>query len=365
MYNKRELESIYLKLSKSLSNGIVAFSIKSNYFPTVIKDLIKLDSWFEVSSEEEFDYLLSLSVEAEKVVINAPISSLNFIKRAVSYGAHFNVQNLRQWNLCKKLGNNSNETIKIGFRLNIGYNSRFGLSSDSLEKITLELENYNNIEVESLHVHVCEEARSPKDYEDKFDAILEYSAKFSSLKYLNIGGGFYSEMPQFLQNQFTQKIPLIDDYIEVLKGIEKKTNLSTIIEPGALLVANCLSFYTKVQSIDKLNNEYYIQVDGSIYDIMPTKSKKQLPYKVYSDSISKIKGKVVGFTCMEDDVLVNEFHASVNLEDWICFSNVGSYALTLRPSFISPAKPIISFENEELVIHRSKADFKKMFEQWT
>jgi diaminopimelate decarboxylase len=182
--------------------------------------------------------------------------------------------------------------------------------------------------------------------------------------YLNIGGGFFSLMPNFLKDQFQEDIPSFSQYLELLNNLSRKSNCKLLVEPGALLVSTSMRFYTKVVSIDTLSSNTYIQVDGSIYDIQPTKSNKQLPFNVIAEGVKTITGRVVGFTGMEDDILVDEFSHELSLGDWLEFTNVGAYSQTLRPSFISSPKPIISFENDTLSLVRKKASHQDLFSQW-
>jgi len=368
VYEKESLINAYNNLRSSLgNNGEVAFSIKSNYFSEVINDLKNQNSWFEVSSESEYEYVNSLGVEMNKVVVNAPVSTPQFFIKCLNNSSIFNIQNVRQWRDCKGIAAIApNKEIQIGLRLNLGYNSRFGLSEESYNQILIELGELKNVAICSLHVHVCEGERSVKSFEEKFNKLIKLSENKSlaNLQTLNIGGGFYSPMPDYLKDQFKDYIPDLEEYLSLLKKLSSKSEYKLIIEPGGLLVSNSMKFYTKVLSVDLLKMNSFIQVDGSIYDIQPTKSPKQLPYNVLSNSSAKIEAKVVGFTCMEDDVLIESFSEPCEEGDWIEFTNVGAYAQTLRPAFISSWKPIISIDENDFTLHRPKADNLNLFSQW-
>ncbi len=368
VYTKERVTSVYNDLRNSLgTKGEIAFSIKSNYCPSVITDLQKLGSWFEVSSQDEYEYLISLGVDLKQVVINAPVSSTKFIIKCLNSESIFNVQNEQQWIDCKSIaGVAPNKKVKIGLRLNLGYTSRFGISETFFNQVLKGLTEQKNIEVISLHVHVCEGGREIKSFEEKFNRLNELSKNkiLGNIKFLNIGGGFYSSMPDFLRDQFNDIIPTFDEYLELFSELSAQTQCKIMIEPGGLLVSNAMKFYTKVLSVDSLAKNTFIQLDGSVYDVQPTKSSKQLPYNVVTETKHLVEGQVVGFTCMEDDILIKSFSGNIEKGDWIEFTNVGAYAQTLRPAFISSWKPIVSCDIESFKVLRSKADKLNLFSQW-
>ena len=366
VYEKEEVKSVYGKLRSSLNEkGVIAFSIKSNYAPSVIKDLDSLGSWFEVSSQEEYDYLEFLGVDLKKVVVNSPVSALPFLIKCFNKGSVFNIQNEQQWQECIKVVKSApKKEIHIGIRLNLGYKSRFGLSREYLNTVLQDLKKFKNLKILALHVHVCEGQRSVKSFQEKFELLKETAKYFDNLEYLNIGGGFYSLMPDFLEEQFNEEIPRMESYLALLKVLSSNTEYKLMLEPGGFLVSNSMKFYTKALSIDRQSHNAFIQVDGSVYDIQPTKSAKQLPYRVITESKKSIKGSVVGFTCMEDDVLIDEYSEKIEVGDWIEFTNVGAYSQTLRPAFISSWKPIISLQNENVKVLRGKAEKLILFKQW-
>lgn len=359
MLNNQKVLSTYQQLKEGLpTNSRICYSIKSNYSSSIISTLQQTGAWFEVSSEHEYNYLHQLSVEPKNIVVNAPVASKEFILQSAKCGSIFHIQNESQWVLIKELANTFPAFVfTLGIRLNYSTSSRFGLTKTTAKGIGKEAKSIPNIHITTLHVHVCENERSANSFANKHAFLIHFEEELelNTITSLNVGGGFYSEMPKDLQLQFNEPIPSIEDYLIALNT--HKSSYSLLIEPGALLVANALDFYTKVVSIDTINEQAIIQVDGSIYDIMPTKSKKQLPFTVFSDNGTTTTGKIVGFTCMEDDILVNNFSETIAVGDWVCFSNVGGYAQNLRPNFITPPKPVLKKTNEEYELVKDQKPF--------
>ena len=70
-----------------------------------------------------------------------------------------------------------NKKIQIGLRLNLGYNSRFGLSENIFNEVLKKVRELNNLEIVALHVHVCEGERSVNAFEKKIGIYSEPAEK--------------------------------------------------------------------------------------------------------------------------------------------------------------------------------------------
>ena len=53
---------------------------------------------------------------------------------------------------------------------------------------------------------------------------------------------------------------------------------------------------------------------------------------------------VVGYTCMENDVLFRGFEGAIGAGDYAVFDNVGAYTNVLRPPFIRECPAILGWD---------------------
>jgi diaminopimelate decarboxylase len=119
-----------------------------------------------------------------------------------------------------------------------------------------------------------------------------------------------------------------------------------MIEPGTALVADTGFYYCRVISIKDLPSHSLVFVAGSAQCIGSIGSS--LSYRARAqptDSESRrerklIGAKVVGYTCIERDVLNHNFNGRVAVGDYLCFTNVGSYSVVMKPQFIQLAPPV-------------------------
>ena len=95
---------------------------------------------------------------------------------------------------------------------------------------------------------------------------------------------------------------------------------------------------------------------GSYQNIKPRISSFNLPIKIYSDQPNKTVSKeqrldLVGYTCMEDDVLYYACPTSVSVGDVIVFNNIGAYSLVFKPPFIRTMPPVVTRDEDETWVY--------------
>ena len=69
--------------------------------------------------------------------------------------------------------------------------------------------------------------------------------------------------------------------------------------------------------------------------------------KVYNSNIKNAihvkKAKLSGYTCIESDIIHDDFSGDVAKGDTIIFKEVGAYSVVMKPPFILPDVAIIQF----------------------
>ena len=137
-----------------------------------------------------------------------------------------------------------------------------------------------------------------------------------------------------------------------------------ILEPGVSMVASSLDFVAKVIDVKNVNGRNFALVDGSAYNIKPSLHKINLPHAIIKSNGTEEKGiySVVGYTCMEKDILLENVETSlIEKGDFIRIENAGAYTIVLTPPFINVAPPILAKEDGSYKIIRNKQSFDDMF----
>lgn len=338
-----------------------AYSVKTNYVPEFFKRATARGWYVEVVSGFEYDLVRRHGVPGRDIIFNGPVKFQHELERALADGALVNVDSFQELATLSNITTRRRDLpCRIALRCNLGpahtAESRFGLPVDSPE-FGAVLENIKrgslgNISLEGLHVHYCYAGKRPHDYSvasERLATLLRHHDLGSALSSLNLGGGFFSSMPDEMARQFGGNIPTARDYAEhicdpLLSVFKSAPRLQLILEPGLIIVADAMRFFCKVHAIKSFGTRDEIIITGSVYNVKPSKSRIDMPLSVIKPvrPTNLVAGRVSGFTCMEDDILHSQFSGDVAEGDYLAFYNVGAYTNVLKPPFIRLAPPILA-----------------------
>ena len=147
----------------------------------------------------------------------------------------------------------------------------------------------------------------------------------------------------------------------------RTSKLEILIEPGTALASKSLDFVAKVVSIKKIKDISYINTTGSKYNMNPSPNRINSPLKILNlsqkNSVKVKNAKLCGYTCIESDLIHDDFSGKIAVGDLIVFKEVGSYSVVMKPPFILPDVPIIQFDNKRKKFQtvRNKQTFNDIF----
>lgn len=194
-----------------------------------------------------------------------------------------------------------------------------------------------------------------------------------ALEYISLGGGLYGNMHESLKEQFSDPIPSFSDYADAVAKdfyefahkYDVEDSLKLLIEPGSALAGDAMKFVSKVVNIKNIRGKYIATLAGSIYNINPTLNKKNPPIEI----IRKVKENTKqytdldfgGYTCIESDYLFKGYTGDLSINDYVVFSNVGSYSVVLKPPFILPNFGIVKFKDGDFIEIKRPEQFIDIF----
>jgi len=368
---------------------ILAYSYKTNYIPYLCKIIKRKGGWAEVVSRLEYDLALKVGQNPKKIIFNGPVKRCEDIALALRNGS---IVNLDSWyevdSVARYAKSNPDKKVKIGLRINIVLSGRggsshiqenlqtgrFGFSCDAenISKLASALAE-NNVVVNALHGHTSTAGRSTWCYRVITETLCNIAAKHfpKSVEYVDIGGGIYGHIPPEMR---WTKTPSFDDYARVVCDVlkdnawvqQKKPYL--VLEPGVAMVANTLSFVTKVIGTKEIQGKAFVTVDGSAFNTKPTFHKINLPYKIIKNTPTgkRENYSIVGSTCMEKDYLLTDIiGAKPQIGDYIRIDNVGAYTVVLSPPFINPAPAVLVKHSKKYKAVRKKQSLDNMFSNYS
>jgi diaminopimelate decarboxylase len=359
----------------------IAYSYKTNYIPKLCQLVNSWGGYAEVVSGMEYELALKVGVSPEAIIFNGPYKTEENLRKAFLNGSIVNLDSMYEVSIVRKIDNELDQINgKIGLRCNFDIGeekiSRFGFDVESKEFVSLFkiLQKLKNFKLVGLHCHYSTVHRSIESFTLRTQKMIQLALKYFGKDYpefIDIGGGFFGEMPPDLKRQFNCYISDYNEYATAVatpftnsfKG-EKSPEL--ILEPGTAITGDIMKFVAKVIDIKQIRSRKVALVSGNIYNIKPTLNDKNLPITIVSrDEKEPDEGPIdiVGNTCMEKDCLFSNYKGKIKKGDFILFDNVGAYTVVLKPSFIHFSPFILTYDEDSknFEIIKNKETFSDIF----
>lgn len=348
--NYRELENTFKKV---YPNYQICYSYKTNYTPFICNLVKSLGGLAEVVSDMEYTLAKKLGYDNPQIVYNGPSKGAGMYEHLLN-GGILNIDSLDEAKrIATFCSEHINKDFTVGIRINMylggDFISRFGLEpgSEDLKQTVEILKTQENIKVIGLHCHISR-SRGVEAWSKRAEIMLKAADEIieGTPSYISLGSGMFADMVDYLKNQFGgDAVPTYEDYCracvapiaEHYKDVDQKPMLFT--EPGTTVVARYLSFISKVLSIKQIRGRWIANMDGDYHNLGEICTMKKLPTRVLScgkEAKHYDKIDIMGFTCLEQDVMVPQWEGDLSEGDIIVFDNVGGYSIVSKPQFIKP-----------------------------
>lgn len=366
---------------------ILAYSYKTNYLPYLCGIIRQKGGWAEVVSRMEYDLAVKVGQPPEKIIFNGPVKTAEDIELALAACSLVNLDGVEEIQTVLQYARQyPDQPICIGLRLNIGLSDeagrshiqnslkvgRFGFDPVTISDIKNQLAQADNIRVVGLHGHTSTTDRGKWCFEVIAQTLCDIAETcFSdSVETINVGGGFFGRMHPDMP---FRNASTFDDYAQVICDVlnenpwAQQKHPTLVIEPGVAMVADCVSFVTKVVSVKTIREQVFVTVDGSAFHAKPTFHRLNLPHQVLTRQPGQpvTTFDVVGSTCMEKDILLKGISATLPQPgDYIKIDNVGAYTLVMSPPFIHPAPAVVADDGGTCKQIRKKQTLDEIFSNY-
>ena len=380
---EKNLSDFLNAFKSTYKNTRLGYSYKTNYVPAICKKADEFGCFAEVVSRMEYEIALSLGIDPKNIILNGPYKQYSDIEYAVLNGSKVNLDSHYEVeSLLKIASKNEDHNIDVGlrcfFNIRTGTLSRFGFDAEAskIHEVFRRLEAKSNVNVVGLHCHFSTGSRDLESFRIRTRKLLELSKqlRFERLDYIDIGGGFFGHLPEKLKKLFDVEIPTYEEYGQVVahevKEFYPDEAVMLILEPGAAVVADTMTFFAKIIDIKRLDQRDIALCAGSIHNVKPTGNTKNLPIEVILSNEDLAPEyfnlSISGYTCMEHDYLYRDYNGKLDVGSFIKFSNMGAYTVVFTPPFIKGAPPIVGYQrnDKELKIYRRQqnaSDLLKSF----
>lgn len=360
----------------------IAYSYKTNYMPYICRLVHSLGGLAEVVSDFEYYVARKTGNDNPMIVYNGPCKQDLLEEHLINHGI-VNIDNFEECKRIVEIAKTMTEnSFEVGIRVNVdigqSFVSRFGMdpTSDDFQKAIHLLTEQNNINLIGLHCHVGQ-SRSIEHWKNRAERMLELADKLFPLnppQYIDLGSGMFGDMDPEFREQFGEHVPDYDEYAKEVAGrfwnhyktYEEKDMPWLYTEPGATSASRYMWLVATVISHKVVRGIDMTGLDCSYFNAGETCRYKRLPVRVIGERKDFLGGNLVGYTCLEDDVIYQDYQNLVSIGDTVVFGNAGGYSLVFKPPFILPDIPVVVLTQDgNIELIKKRQSFEDMLLNFT
>ncbi|MFW9780620.1 MAG: diaminopimelate decarboxylase family protein [Candidatus Heimdallarchaeota archaeon] len=381
----RQIERFKEVFSRYFDSFHMFYAMKSNSFAGIRDQVVMRGMGLDVSSGLELTK--ALSSNCKKIIFTGPGKTDEEIQLAVRnrdrvtvlVDSHSELQRISEL-LQPKI--NENEPVKVGFRVRSnqgGIWDKFGIPLNNLSDTIWKASSFKGIEPCGIQFHTSWNL-DPARQIMMINEIGSYINRNlpetlqKSLKFFDIGGGFWPEEGEWLNPQNTAKGKLIElldpvykfskkhyyhkskplDYFakEIFKTLQEQgppiCNLDIWMEPGRWISTPTMHILLKV--IDKKDQRVVI-TDGGTNLLGWEKPLAEFTpvINLSRPSNKECSVRVFGSLCTPHDIWGHSiFGNGVERGDFLIVPDQGAYTYSLRQSFIKPVAKVVRYDGNSL-----------------
>jgi diaminopimelate decarboxylase len=382
----KELHKAYSKFKGQVK---VAYSIKANFTPAVVKAFMKDGMAFDLTSLGELYFIKQCKVDPENVIYTSVTEELEEYIEVLQSGVRrivvssFNgMTNLAK--AASKVGEwggggravppltmiRVNPEVGVKAEVRASYrNSKFGVpfnggTIDSAAKMVKHLMGSDLLKFEGFHFHLGSQITDFSCYThalDKMDAFITKMKKENPAFQVNtfdIGGG----TPIFYNDPVPTPAQMAENHISKLNQLaESHGTFTLMIESGRFLVAESSILVSRIVNTKEYNEHKIVIVDAGYHILLDAALLKQeYPQEVVpivpdskdkTTTLAAIKNThLAGRLCDTYDVFplskVSDLSES-EVGRYVSFYNVGAYSVVFNMPFHCQTKPPIVMKDSD------------------
>jgi diaminopimelate decarboxylase len=375
----KELQKAYSKFKGQVK---VAYSIKANFTPAVVKAFMKDGIAFDLTSLGELYFIKQCKADPENVIYTSVTEELEEYIEVLQSGVRrivvssFNgMTNLSK--AASKVGGAApltmirvNPEVGVKAEVRASYrNSKFGVpfnggTIDSAAKMIKHLMGSDLLKFEGFHFHLGSQITDFSCYThalDKMDAFITKMKKENPAFQVNtfdIGGG----TPIFYNDPVPTPAQMAENHISKLNQLAETHGTSTLmIESGRFLVAESSILVSRIVNTKEYNEHKIVIVDAGYHILLDAALLKQEYPQEVVPVVSDSKDKTTALTTVKNTHLAGRLCDTYDVFPlskvsdlsesevgrYVSFYNVGAYSVVFNMPFHCQTKPPIIMKDSD------------------
>ncbi|MDP3725093.1 MAG: alanine racemase [Nanoarchaeota archaeon] len=354
------------------------YAMKTNPYPSIMREVIRQGFGVDVSSAEELKDALGYG--AKECVYSGPGKTEKDLAFALQHEKKviIHLDSFSELKRLNMLARKAKKTMRAGIRVYTSFHGewkKFGIDVKNLSKFWNEAKHFPNVRLEGIQFHLSWQKNS-ESYAGIIKELAEHIKKLSrkergEIAFIDIGGGF---LPHMREGYYPWQTPLgsiaeqtlkkkrkeifRDSYLitesvppeEYAKGIAKAirkhldplVSCTYISEPGRIISTYGMHILLRVADVKTREN---VIMDGGMnmigwerfsYEYFPVlnlthPSKKEIPCVMYGRLCLSDEMDHWGYTC---------YASKMEEGDLVVVPNQGHLTYALAQNFIHPIPPV-------------------------
>ena len=341
-------------------NICISYSYKTNYLRSICSELDSMGCFAEVVSPFEVKMACKYGVSPSRIIYNGPVKDDESVRTVLAGGGVVNLDNEADLKIVQRVKSDCKSGkwkigIRVSFPVGSLHSSRFGVDMDSgaYQDLLKAVLDDSDLKLVSLMCHFPN--RDVASYRERTKRMTAEAAKLpTQVDTLDIGGGFCSEFSKGIASQLGFVAPTIEEYAhaiaEELQLADAYEKYRIMIEPGTLLSANCLHLVGGVKTVKENQSVRYFTLDISKTNLGGLAKKVSPDFRNLSrnGNADGSEGFLVGFTCVEGDVIAPTRGVPMDIGDVLMFPQMGSYSMVFKPPFIRGDLSVLEWDGETI-----------------
>jgi len=372
IYSYHTLIGHYLKLKTAFAGltPLICYSVKANSNLAILKALVDKGAGLDIVSGGELFRASGVGCPAERIVYASVGKTDREIEEAIKKRIRFfNVESIAELKNINRISKRLNRITHVAIRINPDVEpkthkfittgkitNKFGIDFKSAYKILLMRNNFANLNICGLHIHIGSQITESAAYVAAVTKIVRFISQLEKkgigLEYLNIGGGlgiiYNKETPQTAQKFAKRITPLL-----------KKTGLKIILEPGRFIVGNAGILVTKVLYTKETPRKKFVIVDAGMNDLIRPALYEAyhniIPLRLTRHKARAIKVDVVGPICESGDFFAKDRKLPrVKEGDYLAVMGAGAYGFSMSSNYNSRprAEEVLVVKDRTFVVRK-------------
>ena len=349
VYSEEVLHENAMNLINTFPHGTkLAYSIKANPNPFILRTFHNLGLLAEVASEGEFHHALAQGLPASNLLFGGPGMPKSALQTAKQYGARAVL--LESKNAITRAGQTGISDIPILLRVNphglesnvetrmTGMASPFGIDEGNIPSAIMKAQQLG-LDYAGLFLYVGTQVAGAEAIAANTHHLLNLNERLIAsglppARIFDFGGGF--PVPESPDHETLDLITLRSEF-EKISLLRPSTSTTMMFESGRFLVDNAAILLTSVLDSKVSVNQHFVILDAGINVL----GLRQLQYRTHTPELRPILQKsttlrstnFVGPTCTPIDIVAKKLLMPPLREgDLICVPRFGAYSVSFSPT---------------------------------